>query len=128
MKPIRIGRYVMFDATIIVNGVAGTDGGRVDFEWAKEAFITMTISLGSPSWSAVVASALHEVMELAFILRHCHYERSATLRPNDTSRYTLMADHAEFTEICRHAGDMMACLLPDLAKAYNKAKKGAKEK
>lgn len=114
----------MFDATIIVNGVAGTDGGRVDFEWAKESFITMTISLGSTIWSAVVATALHEVVELAFILRHCHYERSATLHATDTARYTFMADHAEFTEICRHAGDMLSVLLPDLSKAYNKVHKG----
>ena len=114
----------MFDAAILVWLTQDMDS-TTHFRWTTVSRIEMFIGMGdddgSAQWSTVVQSALHEVMETAFILRRCHFKPNGSLMNPACDAYLMSARHFEFTEICQNAGDMLAILLADLFHEYTKA-------
>ena len=125
MKHVRVGRYCMFDAPIVV-WLTGDLDSTTRFQWTPHSRIEMFIGtpeVGYPSWSQVVQNATHEVMETAFILKRCHFKPNGSLINSACDSYLMMARHYEFTEICQNAGDMLTMLLPDLSAAYKTFRK-----
>lgn len=120
--PVRVGRYVMFDATFTVYLTAGGDSGGY-FEWREDGFILVDVA-SNDVWAKVVANALHEVMEVGFVLRRCHYTPYSALKNDAVDAFLFVARHHEFTEICQHAGDALSYMLPDLAEAWKKVQAG----
>ena len=112
----------MFDAPIVV-WLVDSEDSEVRNGWTESSWLTMNIGRAE-TWPRTVGRALHEIMEIGFYLRHCHYKPHESLTNESMDGYLFIAKHYEFTDICIHAGDMLAQMLPLLAKAYNKVHKG----
>lgn len=123
-----LGRYIMHDAMILVYYDWKELDSTVQFGWqGKEgSYIRMVIG-GTDCWGGMVSHALHEVMELSMTLEKVSYTPSGSLDRNDTGRFRFFLDHDEFTDVCRHAGDMLSFLLPALKQAW-KPKRALKMK
>jgi hypothetical protein len=126
VKRLKLGRRVMFDAMLTVYLVKPKDGSTVTWAWTREGYITVDVGWRE-CWAQTFSGCLHEIMEAAFVLRRCHLRPSENLRVeyDAADSYVFHARHYEFTEICAHAGDVLAYLGPDLHRAWMKL--GGKE-
>lgn len=119
----RIGRYIMFDALIHVYAVWGNGGSSEGIHgWQgdekEQKFIVLKIGMFPDSWPECVRNALHEVLEEAFRLARCEFQPLSYLGNWSTGRFTVMANHEDFTVICNHTADMFTYLLLDLEKHW----------
>lgn len=122
MKPIRIGRFIMFDAPISVwldpEGVDGT----VCWKWNHDGYIKMMLPGAVEDWHRLVKTTLHECVECATVLRRCQFRPcgSLTHEYHAADQYMMVMRHHEFTEIIEHAGDMLTHLLPEIRSTWEK--------
>lgn len=124
MKPLLIGRYTIFCNTFRVYMDPGDASSHAVFSWSPEGFVRISVGIRGHTWCQVVSSALHEVLEVGLRLKGCCLEPVCGLPRNDTGRFRFHMDHDQYTEVVQEVGDVLAFLLPDLAKAYNKQTKG----
>ena len=123
MKPILLGRYTIFCNTFRVYVDPGDESSHAMFGWSDAGFVNVTIGIRGLTWNRVVASTLHEVMEVGMRLNKNCLEPVCGLNRYDTGRFRFLMDHDQYTEVVQEVGDVLAFLLPDLAKVYNKVTK-----
>lgn len=124
-KKIFLGRYLMFDAPILVYADPGETSATGVF--GKHHGVEVTLPLNHDCWSKVYRYALHEMVEVAFVLARLSYVPASTLHTNyhAADQYQFHMTHREFTVAMDHAGDAMAYLGPELFAAWKKT--GAKK-
>jgi hypothetical protein len=115
----------MFDATIRLYLDKTAESSYVTWQWQGGALLQMTLGYAPQSWSRQYDNLLHETLELAFRLRRCHFEPASVLTRSDTGRYRFFCDHEEFSEISRHAADMLVYAGPALEEAWERLQKAA---
>ena len=117
----RVGRYVMFTTTVTVFLDPKSQDSCITSGWRKDGFLTITIG-GAGDWPRVVSGALHEVVELAFMLKHCRLLPADARPSNGADSFLFVAKHHEFTTILDHAGDVLTYLLPALSTVWKQSR------
>jgi len=79
----RVGRYILFDTPITVYLVEGRDS-TTEFEWREDGYVRMDVAR-KDTWAETMGAVLHEVMEVGFVLRHCHFRPFCGLRNEATA-------------------------------------------
>lgn len=121
-KPVLVGRYVMFDAPLLLYLDKTTQDSNAEFSWTESSFITVTVGGSSDSWPVVLNGLLHELVEVAFSLRRCEFQPASALSQISADSYLFVARHHEFSEIIRHVSDALAYALPALQRVWKKTK------
>ena len=80
------------------------------------------VGLAMEKWADVVGVAAHEALELAFTEAGLRFVPSPDYsRDNGTYRFAM--DHSQFAEATARAAYFLAGALPDIAAAWQKAKR-----
>lgn len=117
---VYLGRYVMFDTPVTLFINPRGSGGSVEFGWEPTAYVRIVVGIYEQTWSQVLDTLLHEALEFGFRQNGCHYSPSDTLVRDDLDRFFIAARHAEFSRICRHVADFLACCIPEVSTAYRR--------
>ena len=125
----RLGRCIMFDNLVSVYVDSENRDGYGEMGWPEkegDGYPTITIGLKEKLWAKVVEIAMHEVMEMCWLLGGHQWQPHRGLRNFSSGRFLFIADHNQFTEVVHNAADVMTYLMPELNKAWKKSKKGRK--
>jgi len=122
MKQSLLGVYPLGYENIDVFLMPHSTGG--EFYLCPSAIDRARIKIGLDyhTWSEVVAVTLHEALEFALTRKDLRFSQTSKLM-QDSGDYLFVMTHPQFHQACCHVAEFLASALPDLAKAYSKAKK-----
>ncbi len=115
---IRIGTYNLGIRDVALYGERGVSGGHFSMGDSR-----ITIGLNQTTWPRVVAAAVHEAVEFACTQLNVRYAPTPDYAA-DFATYLFSMTHSQFGEACARAGWFLAKALPDLKRAYKKARGG----
>ncbi len=124
MKQIKVGCYTLAHLNVDLYLVDDTGG---EFFFAPEPGKLPRIKVGAQgTWQDLVVWLVHEAIEFEFTAHQCR------LKPdtggNSDGQYTFLANHAQFSSICRGAGEFMSWCLSDLVAEYDRWHKPLKKR
>lgn len=114
---MKIGLYYLGAFVVRLDGKPGGGG---DFDMGRHPQALMRIGLGD-RWGTVVESLLHEAFEMACAARGLRWFPSPDYSESHAA-YQFVLSHEQMAEVMGQVGWFVSKCLPDLAKAYSKAK------
>jgi hypothetical protein len=127
MKTVPIGIYPLGPMRIRLEFTADYGGSFSNFGDKPTQLPLIQVGFGDGSWDTVVATLLHEAFECAAMHTRCRFAPAPDFA-YETSGYTFIMQHAEFSEVAARAGQFIARSLPDLATEYNRWAKRSKRR
>jgi hypothetical protein len=121
---VRVGRYVMHDAVIVVYVDMEARDSQTVFAWNEYGYIEMTIGLKHDHWTWVMDGMLHEVIETGMMLEKASHIPAESLKQHGADAYVFMLDHPKFTRLIRHAADILQHLIPEIKRLWRKRNRG----
>ena len=115
-----VGRYEMCNALISV--FLSEEDSCCKYGRLPGGFITILLS-DSPNWSKMVKNAVHEITEMAFIMKDCRFIPSERAVEGNDDATMFVCRHYELSYITDCVGGMLEKLLPDLEKTWKKLHK-----
>lgn len=81
---------------------------------------SIMIGLDSGSWKGTMNILLHEAFEFV-LARHQLRFTSCSKMSQDTSDYTFIFNHPQFSSVCSHVADFVAIVMPDLLRTWKRS-------
>jgi hypothetical protein len=117
-----IGAYEIFNACIHVNLSMSKGDSYGQYGRTPNGFITIILA-DSPEWSKMVKNAVHEITEMAFLMKDCRFMPSEHMVEGNDDATMFICRHYELSYITDAVGGMLEKLLPDLEKVWKKLHK-----
>jgi hypothetical protein len=122
---IKVGNYRLGAFNVDLIALPHGTGGEFYFCPDDASIPRIKVGLAYDNWDEVVATLLHEAMEMALCSVNRRYLHSGKMT-GDASGYIFVFSHDEFGQACGTAACFITPALPELASWWRKVK-GAKE-
>ena len=120
LRQVVVGVFCIGAEEVQVVLRSGTGG---EFWFIPEEGKIARIKIGADSaWESVVASLLHEALEMQMARHHCRFDPSPDFG-RDHSSYLFVMNHPQFSDIVARVGMFTSACLPEVGRAYRKWRK-----
>ncbi|HUU93082.1 MAG TPA: hypothetical protein VM238_17965 [Phycisphaerae bacterium] len=119
-KLVTVGRYCMFDTPFELVLNMSTQDSQFQFGWPERKIGRVEVGGSHDSWDGVLSGLLHEITELAFMLRRCHFQPYTGSDTSAADQFLFVARHFEFTDIMAQVSTAMSSMYDDVRKAWRK--------
>ena len=122
----RVGTYLLRGENVEVFGKLDSDGGETYFAPEPGRLCRIKVGLKQDDWGDVLATLLHEALEVCLSRQSTAYWKSHFGAVNDPTTHVFIVSHSQMNEACTAVGVLLVKVIPDLLRVWTLARKPEK--